>query len=289
MWPSALPVQYADYTLWQREVLGDENDPESVIAGQIAHWRQALAGLPDQLELPTDRPRPAVASYRGETFAFSWDAEVHAGLVRLAREHRSSVFMVVQAGIAALLTRLGAGTDVPIGSAIAGRTDGALDDLVGFFVNALVLRTDTSGDPSFEELLGRVRETDLAAYANQDVPFERLVEIVNPARSLSHHPLYQVMLTFQKPEGVASPELPGLAVREHALDATSAKFDLSFDFEERLTDGGNPGGCGAGGVRDGSVRPGLGRGHRRPSGAAAARCDRGCVPADRRAGDPLRR
>ncbi|WP_158103132.1 non-ribosomal peptide synthetase, partial [Streptomyces tricolor] len=236
-----LPVQYADYTLWQREVLGEESDPESVISRQIDHWRTALAGLPEQLELPTDRPRPAEASHRGETVPLSLDAETHRNLTRLARDHQSSVFMVVQAGIAALLTRLGAGTDIPIGTPVAGRTDSALDDLVGFFVNTLVLRTDTSGDPSFTELLGRVRESNLGAYAHQELPFERLVEIVAPARSLSHHPLFQVILTFQNSSDI-DVDLPGLTVRDHPLEAASAKFDLSFALEEQVDDEGVPAG-----------------------------------------------
>ncbi|MFF2810182.1 amino acid adenylation domain-containing protein [Streptomyces sp. NPDC058000] len=236
-----LPVQYADYTLWQRDVLGDESDPESVIAGQVAYWKDTLAGLPDQLELPTDRPRPAIAGFQGDSVAFQWDADLHEGLVRLSRQHQASLFMVVQAGIAALLTRLGAGTDIPIGSPIAGRTDDAMENLVGFFVNTLVLRADTSGDPTFAELLGRVRETDLAAYAHQDVPFERLVEIVNPARSLSHHPLFQVILTFQNNEEIEV-GLPGIEARDHSLAAVAAKFDLSFAVEEQLTDAGLPAG-----------------------------------------------
>ncbi|MFF9347258.1 amino acid adenylation domain-containing protein, partial [Streptomyces sp. NPDC014734] len=235
-----LPVQYADYALWQRDLLGDESDPESVIARQIDHWRTALAGLPEQLELPADRSRPAEASHHGETIPFLWDTQLHEAIVRLAREHQSTVFMVVQSALAALLTRLGAGTDIPIGTAVAGRTDDALDNLVGFFVNTLVLRTDTSDNPTFTELLDRVRDTDLAAYAHQDVPFERLVEIVSPTRSLSHHPLFQVMLTFQGNDTPA--QLPGLTVEPHLIQAESAKFDLSFDIEERTTAEGHPAG-----------------------------------------------
>ena len=138
-------MQYADYTLWQHALLGNEDNSESPIARQFAYWRTTLQGLPEQLELPIDHPRPAVSSHHGDTVAFEIAPELHQRLLMLAREQQASLFMVLQAGLAALLTRLGAGTDIPIGSPIAGRTDHALDELIGFFVNTVVLRTDTAG------------------------------------------------------------------------------------------------------------------------------------------------
>ena len=154
-----------------------------------------------------------------------------------------SLFMVLQAALATLLTRLGAGTDIALGSPIAGRTDDALDDLVGFFVNTLVLRTDTSGNPSFRDLLARVRNTCLAAYAHQDLPFERLVEVLNPARSMARHPLFQVSLILQN-NSRASFALPELEVAPHAVGTHTAKLDLSFNCWELRAGDGSPDGIG---------------------------------------------
>ncbi|MFH8930913.1 amino acid adenylation domain-containing protein [Streptomyces pristinaespiralis] len=239
-----LPVQYADYTLWQHALLGDENDPDSTISRQSAHWKDALAGLPEEIQLPADRPRPATPAHRGEAVFRTLDADLHRELLRLARTGGASLFMVLQAAVAAVLTRHGAGTDIPLGSPIAGRTDDALDDLVGFFVNTLVLRTDTSGNPTFRELLDRVREFDLAAYAHQDVPFEKLVEDAAPGRSLSRHPLFQVLLALQNtPEAVL--ELPGLTARPEVVTLGAAKFDLTFNLAERHGPDGEPHGIDA--------------------------------------------
>ncbi|GLX93432.1 hypothetical protein Hesp01_13820 [Herbidospora sp. NBRC 101105] len=217
-----LPVQYADYTLWAPE-------------GETGYWEETLRDLPDELALPADRPRPAESSFRGGLAGFTLDAGLLGGLREVARAHGVSMFMLTQAAVAALLNRLGAGEDIPLGTPISGRADESLEDLVGFFVNTLVLRTDLSGDPTFAELLGRVRATALAAYEHQDVPFERLVEVLDPPRSLARHPLFQVMVVYLTGRA-APPAFDGLTVTEVETGQDTAKFDLSVDFVER--DGG---------------------------------------------------
>ncbi|HEX2133765.1 MAG TPA: amino acid adenylation domain-containing protein [Actinophytocola sp.] len=231
-----LPVDYVDYTLWHRELLGDESDEDSVAAVQLRHWTEALRGLPAELALPTDRPRPAEAGHDGGTVWFELDSGAHRRIAELARSAGTTVFMVLHAALAVLLSRHGAGEDIPLGTPVAGRADEALDGLVGFFVNTVVLRTDLSGDPTFRELLARVRETDLAAFGNADVPFERVVEAVNPARTLSRHPLFQVMLVLQNTRA-ADLALDGVAVTGETLSSASAKFDLTFRFGETVRDG----------------------------------------------------
>ncbi|AZQ32223.1 non-ribosomal peptide synthetase [Streptomyces cyaneochromogenes] len=233
-----LPVQYADYSLWQAAVLGSEDDESSPIARQLAYWKRTLADLPDELPLPADRPRPPRSAHQGDRVRYEVPAPLYERVRSLARATQASPFMVLQAAVATLLTRLGAGNDIPLGTPIAGRTDDALDDLVGFFVNTLVLRTDTSGNPTFRELIARVRETDLAAYAHQDLPFERLVEALNPRRSQSRHPLFQTMLTFnnteQRPAVRGDAPTPGgVTVESVGTRTTTAKFDLLLSFAER--------------------------------------------------------
>ena len=227
-----LPVQYADYTLWQRRLLGDQDDPGSLWAEQLAYWRRALDGLPERITLPVDRPFPAEASHQGETRPFAWDAALHEGLAGLARSSDTSMFMVVHAALAVLLGRMGAGTDIPIGAAIAGRTDRAAEELVGFFANTAVLRVDTSGRPTFRHLLAQVRDRSLDAYAHQDIPFEFLVDALKPTRSMAHHPLFQVMLAWQNvPDAVL--ELPGVTGRPLLATTGTARMDMVLSLTER--------------------------------------------------------
>ncbi|HEY1966341.1 MAG TPA: condensation domain-containing protein, partial [Pseudonocardia sp.] len=248
-----LAVQYVDYTLWQRAQLGELSDGHSRIAAQLAYWQDALAGMPEHLQLPTDRPYPPVADYRGATVPVDWPAELQQQVARVAREHNATSFMVLQTALAVLLSKLSASSDVAVGFPIAGRRDSALDDLVGFFVNTLVLRVDLAGDPTVAKLLAQVRAHSLAAYEHQDVPFEVLVERLNPTRSLTHHPLVQVMLSWQNwqdsgPTGPAAGlTLGDLQLTPLPLDTRTARTDLAFSLGESWTEAGDPAGI-VGGV-----------------------------------------
>ncbi|AFM18252.1 non-ribosomal peptide synthase/amino acid adenylation enzyme [Mycolicibacterium chubuense NBB4] len=241
-----LPVQYVDFALWQRVRLGDVGDAGSVISRQVGFWRGVLAGLPERLGLPTDRPYPAVADQRGSRVAIEWPVEVQQGVRRVAARYQVTEFMVMAAGLAVVLSRLSASADVAVGFPIAGRTDPALDELIGFFVNTLVLRTDLSGDPSIADLLAQVRRRSLAAYEHQDVPFEVLVEQLNPTRSMTHHPLIQVMLAWQNLPGVVTDStglsLGELQVTQLPVDTHTARMDLTFSLAEHFTDTGAPAG-----------------------------------------------
>ncbi|HEY7295235.1 MAG TPA: condensation domain-containing protein, partial [Dehalococcoidia bacterium] len=219
----ALAVQYADFAAWQRAQLAD------VQAAQLAYWRARLAGAPALLALPTDRPRPAVQSYRGAHARAEWPQAVLERLQAVARQEGATLFMVLLGAFQVLLGKYSGSEDVVVGSPIAGRTRKEVEPLIGFFVNTLVLRTDLSGNPSFREVVRRVREGTLAAYEHQDVPFEQLVAELQPARSLSHAPLFQVMCTLQETKRPL-PAWAGLWVQLlHGASATT-KFDLMGDF-----------------------------------------------------------
>ncbi|MEV0948921.1 condensation domain-containing protein, partial [Rhodococcus sp. NPDC049939] len=192
-----LPVHYADYTLWQHHLLGETTDPDSLIATQYRYWHHQLDGAPELTPLPTDRPRPKVASYHGNTIDFTIPAHLHHRLDQLARTHGITMSMLTQSALAVLLHKHGAGDDLCIGGPIAGRTDTALTDLIGFFVNTWVLRVDLTGHPRFDQILDQVRDKALAAYTHQDLPFELLVELLNPTRTTAYHPLFQICLAWQ--------------------------------------------------------------------------------------------
>ncbi|MTK33856.1 amino acid adenylation domain-containing protein [Nocardia seriolae] len=228
-----LRVQYADYSLWQRELLGDETDPESRAGRQIRYWKERLAATPDVLELPTDRPRPAVQSMRSADLEFRLGGELHSALTELAAATETSLFMVLHAALAVLLSRMAGTHDVVIGTAVAGRGEAALDDLVGMFVNTLALRTPVDPAEGFGEFLGAVRATDLDAFAQAEVPFERLVQVLDPPRSTAQHPLFQVSLSLQNfaPPAV---EFPGLRVEVEPIVRDASQFDLTFDLRTPL-------------------------------------------------------
>ncbi|MEV5511067.1 non-ribosomal peptide synthetase [Streptomyces orinoci] len=236
-----LPLQYAHYALWQRELLGGDDDPDSLFSRQCLYWSRQLAGLPETVTFPTDRPRPAELDRSGDLLEFTLDATLHEGIASLARATGTTPFMVLQATMAALFTRLGAGTDIALGSGIAGRIDQNLNDLIGLFVNVQVMRIDTSGDPTFAELLDQTRRTSLAAYTHQDIPFEALVEKLNPQRSASVNPLFQVALILQNTED-ADFELPGVRVTSEGTGTGTSRYDVTFSLTEKFHDRTTPAG-----------------------------------------------
>ncbi|MBY0440875.1 MAG: hypothetical protein K2Q25_01870 [Mycobacteriaceae bacterium] len=240
-------VQYADYTLWQGEFLGDPADSRSVLGAQLAYWEQALAGMPARLALPTDRPYPLVADQRGDCVEVVWPVELHQRMVRLAREHTATTFTVFQAGLTALFSRLCRTTDVVYGITTSGRSDIAFDDLVGLFIDELVMRIEISGDPTFVELLAVVRARNLAGYQHKDVPFVALCDRLNPVRSLAQHPLFQVNLVWRPAAQAnncdADPSWGDLQITWlYANNVAAALMDLEFLFDECWAAGGEPAG-----------------------------------------------
>ncbi|MBV9108432.1 MAG: amino acid adenylation domain-containing protein, partial [Gemmatimonadetes bacterium] len=218
-----LPVQYADYAVWQREQLAGE-----VLDRQLAYWKEQLSGAPELLELPTDRPRPPVRTYRGATVPVKLPLDLLERLQALGRSEGATLYMTLLGAFQVLLSKYAGSEDVVVGSPIAGRTRRETEELIGFFVNTLVLRTDLSGDPGFRDVLRRVREATLGAYEHQDVSFEKLVVELQPERSLSHSPLFQVMFTLQDAGGGGG-ALQGLKVSGAGAAVEVAKFDLSLD------------------------------------------------------------
>ena len=224
-----LGIQYADYALWQRQWLRAE-----VLQGQVDFWKAHLAGAPALLELPSDRPRPAVQSYAGGRVGLTLSPQLAMGLRALSRRHGVTLFMTLLAGWSALLSRLSGQSDLVIGTPVANRARSELESLIGFFVNTLALRVRLEADPSVAELLGQIKSSTLEAYAHQDIPFARVVEALQPVRSLSYNPIFQVVLAFDNAPGERVLSLPGLKVTACESPRTRAKFDLTL----ALRDGG---------------------------------------------------
>ena len=221
-----LPIQYADFALWQRQWLQKE-----VLNGQLAYWKQQLDGAPEVLALPTDRPRPAQHSFRGAHQGFTLSKSLSDAVAALSKSEGVTLFMTLLAAFGTLLYRYTGEDDILIGTPIANRNFAEIEGLIGFFVNTLVLRTNLSGHPSFRQMLSRVREVALSAYAHQDLPFEQLVESLQPERSLSHTPLFQVMFVLQNAP-MPDESIPGLTLTPLAVETTSAKFDLTLSLTQ---------------------------------------------------------
>ena len=227
--PSPLPplsIQYSDFALWQRQWLQGD-----VLEEQLGYWTKQLAGAPAVLDLPTDRPRPAMQTFNGAYYSRGLPKRLGDSLNLLSRREGVTLFMTLLAAFQTLLYRYTNQDDIVIGTPIANRTHRETEDLIGFFVNTLVLRSDLSGNPTFRELLGRVKETSLGAYAHQDLPFEKLVEGLNPERSLSHSPLFQVMFALQNAPREAQ-DLKELTITRVPLESGTSKFELTFFITE---------------------------------------------------------
>jgi amino acid adenylation domain-containing protein len=221
-----LSLQYGDFAAWQRQ--WSQTDEFSI---QLAYWQQQLAALPTLLELPTDHPRPAIQTFAGGVERFSLSSEMTQKLQHLAQQANSTLFMTLLAALTTLLSRSSNSKDIVIGSPIANRNRRELEPLIGFFVNTLVLRTNLEGNPSFEQLLAQVRKMTLDAYAHQDVPFDKLVEILQPERSLSHNPLFQVMFILQNGTATTK-QMSDVTMTPKAVEQVTAQFDLTLSMEE---------------------------------------------------------
>ncbi|MHC0062944.1 non-ribosomal peptide synthase/polyketide synthase [Nostoc sp. UIC 10890] len=224
-----LPIQYADFAIWQRQWLQGD-----VLQSQLSYWQQQLADAPALLVLPTDRSRPAVQTFAGAHHKFALSVELTHKLTQLCQQQGVTLFMTLLAAFDTLLYRYTGQSDILVGTPIANRNRSEIEGLIGFFVNTLVLRTDLSGNPSFSELLTRVREMAMDAYAHQDLPFEMLVEVLQPQRNLSHTPLFQVMFVLQN-NPMSPMELTGLTVSPLELESTTAKFDLTLSMQNTAT------------------------------------------------------
>ena len=221
-----LPIQYADFAIWQREWLQGE-----VLENQLNYWQEQLQSAPILLELPTDYPRPAVRSLRGDSYTFQISLELTAALKSLTQQSGCTLFMTLLAAFQTLLYRYTGNEDIVVGTSIANRNYPEIEGLIGFFVNTLALRTDLSENPTFEELLNRVREVSLGAYAHQDLPFEQLIDSLQLQRSLSYTPLFQVMFVLQNTP-MESLEIEGLHWEPLESNSNTAKFDLTLSMQE---------------------------------------------------------
>jgi amino acid adenylation domain-containing protein len=224
-----LPIQYADFADWQRQWLQGKT-----LESQLDYWKQQLANTPPVLELPTDRPRPSVMSYAGKKLYLELPKSLSEALKELSQQEGVTLYMMLLAAFKTLLYRYSNQSDIVVGSPIAGRNRTETEDLIGFFVNTLVLRTDLSGNPSVRELLGRIREVTLGAYDHQDLPFEKLVEELQPERSLSYNPLFQVMFVFQNTP-LGQRELSGLTLNPQLVESQATQLDLTLELEETVS------------------------------------------------------